>query len=491
MTRNASQLFLTTLLIFFFPMKKIAALFLVLAFLFGSTGISAVQAAGLATLSLSPASASVKTGETVSLSVLMNPNGTMIDTSRVNLNWDASKLEALSFTLGTLFTDLSPSNSISSGSLSYGAFKFGTPVSTSGTLATVKFRALSAGSATVSVGSDSKLISDGTENLNTGALGSSVITITGSKVTPATPAVPATPTVAPATPAVPASAANTEKMALKYFGALAGHLPKTSEEWLALKCMVSDACKVTPANTEKEKKAIAFYLKKYKHLPKTSMEWNTIHAIAYTNAFIKWPAPPAPKVDTPKPVVKPEVKKNEDVNKQAEGLFAKLAKHAAKTVEEKAALKCIAEDGCKTTPRNTDHEKQALALFVKTFKKLPKTNMDWNVVDAIAYTNVFIKWSVVKPVVTPTPAPAAKAPVVKVTTKDQAIGWFGKIYGHLPKSTADWKAVDYMVSGYKPTKQNVDAESKAVSRFAKTFGHLPSSDQDWNIVAAIAYSGAL
>ena len=47
-----------------------------------------------------------------------------------------------------------------------------------------------------------------------------------------------------------------------------------------------------------------------------------------------------------------------------------------------------------------------------------------------------------------------------------------------------------MVNGYKPTTQDLDAESEAVALFAGKFGKLPSTSQDWNIVAAIAYSGA-
>ncbi|MEK7615255.1 MAG: cohesin domain-containing protein, partial [Patescibacteria group bacterium] len=444
-------------------MKKIAALFLVLAFVFGSTGISPAQAAGMATLTLSPTNTTVKTGETFSLSVLVNPSGESIDTARVNLSWDGSKLEALAFDLGSLFPDLSPSNSISSGKLTYGAFKFGTPVSSSGTLATVSFRALASGSAVISVASDSKLISDGTEKINTNTLGSATITITGTTVNPVQPVVtPATPAV-PATPAIPA--ANTEAAALKYFGALAGRLPASAEDWVAVKCMVNDACKVMPQDLVKEKQALSFYTKKYNSLPKTSMEWNAIHAIAYTNVFIKWPAatpatpavPATPTVKPATPAVPATPAKPVVANTEAAALkyFGALAGRLPKTDAEWAALKCMVNDGCKVTPQNTEKEKKALVLYTKKYKGLPKTSMEWNVIHAIAYTNVFIQWTVETPVVkteakpVTTPAPAAKT----LTVKEQAIGWFGKIYGRLPASTTDWKAVDYMVSGYKPAKQ--------------------------------------
>ncbi|MBI5369716.1 hypothetical protein HZA85_00790 [Candidatus Uhrbacteria bacterium] len=125
-------------------------------------------------------------------------------------------------------------------------------------------------------------------------------------------------------------------------------------------------------------------------------------------------------------------------------------------------------------------------------------------IHAIAYTNVFIKWPASATPATPaapatsTPAaatPATPATPAKTETKilsiqQQAVGWFGKLTGKLPSSDADWKAVNYMVSGYKPVKQDVDAESEAIALFSQKFGHLPSSNQDWNIIAAIAYSGA-
>ena len=161
-------------------MKKIAILFLGLTMSIVNVGISAVHAAGSATLTLSPTNTSVVTGDTFSLSVLVNPNGESLDTTRLELDYEASKLEVLSIDLGSLFPNLSPDNEIdnTNGDLSYGAYKFGTPVTSSGTFATVTFHALSSGTTNISVLSSSKLISDGTEKMNTSTLGSSAITIT-------------------------------------------------------------------------------------------------------------------------------------------------------------------------------------------------------------------------------------------------------------------------------------------------------------------------
>ncbi len=89
--------------------------------------------------------------------------GESIDTVRLYLNYDPAILEAMTFDLGTQFPSLSPGYSIdnTTGIVSFGGFKFGERVTTMGTFATVVFQALSAGSATISVGSDSKLINDG------------------------------------------------------------------------------------------------------------------------------------------------------------------------------------------------------------------------------------------------------------------------------------------------------------------------------------------
>ncbi len=497
-------------------MQKIAVSFFVLAFaLTNFIGISTAQATGAATLSLSPTNTSVKTGESFSLSVTVSLNGESLDTARVNLNWDASKLEAQAVDLGSLFPNLSPSNSINNtaGTLSYGAFKFGTPVTTPGTVATVTFRALKSGTATIAVGSESKLIADGSEKLNTASLGKSMITISGSDVISQEPATSGDVTVAPApitkdTSVQPVE--NTEAAALKYFGALAGHLPSSGDDWAALKCMVNDWCKAATQDTGKEKQALAFYTAKYNGLPVTTMEWNVIHAIAYTKVFIQWetPAPtpePEPVVTPePKPVVVPEpvvvVPVAPVINTEAAALkyFGAFAGHLPSSGDDWAALKCMVNDGCKPAVQEVEKEKKALSLYTTKYSSLPKTSMEWNVIHAIAYTKVFIQWETPaptpepEPVVTPEPEPVVTEPATAetLTLEQQAIGWFGKLTGKLPSTDVDWVAVNYMVNGYTPTTQDVDAESAAVSTFTKTFGHLPSTTQGWNVIAAIAYSGA-
>ncbi len=89
-----------------------------------------------------------------------------------------------------------------------------------------------------------------------------------------------------------------------------------------------------------------------------------------------------------------------------------------------------------------------------------------------------------------TPPTTTTTTPATLTLEQQAIGWFGKLTGKLPTSTTDWLAVKYMVNGYKPATQDINAESEAVALFSNKFGYLPSTSQDWNVIAAIAYSGA-
>lgn len=558
-------------------MQKTAAFFFAIALVVANVGISAASAAGAATLSLSPTNVSVKTGDSFSLSVAVTPNGESLDTARVNLSWDASKLEALAFDLGSLFPNLSPSNSISNsaGTLTYGVYKFGTPVTSSGTLATVTFRALKSGSATVSVASDSKLISDGAEKMSS-TLGKATITITGTDAKASAPATsgdsaPAAAAPATSTPSAPAPkaepASNTEAAALKYFGALSGRLPTSTDDWVAVKCMVNAACKAATQDLVKEKQSLALFTKKYGSLPKTSMEWNVIHAIAYTNVFIKWPAPAAPSkaaepaapakaAEPAAPAKAAPAKAAEPATPAAPAAPAKAAEPAApatpatpaapakavepaapaapatpaapakpepsleqqalkyfgaffgrlpKTDDEWKALKCIANGGCQGSPRDVEKEKAALKTFGAKYGKMPSTSMEWNLLHTIAYTNLLLAGqkaaapvaAPASPVVAETKeaekiAPAEKPvePTKELTLEQQAVGWFGKLAGKLPSTDADWKAVNYMVNGYKPSVQDVEAESEAVALFAGKFGKLPSTTQDWKIIAAIAYSGA-
>ncbi len=499
-------------------MKKIAISFLALAMSIVSVSPSMALAAGSAKLTLSPTNTSVETGDNFSLSVMVTPNGESLDTARVELDWDASKLEVLSFDLGSLFPNLSPSNEIdnTNGDLSYGAFKFGTPVTASGTLATVTFHALSSGSTAISVLSSSKLIADGVEKINTSALGSATIVISGQAVDAEAPTDDEEEEASSGTGVTVDTSASLEQQALVYFGAFYGRLPSNGNDWSALHCIAYGGCKGSPRNLAAEQAALVIFGAKYATMPSTSMEWNVIDTLAYTD-FLETGDEAAEEVVVEEvveeevvveePVVEEEEVSyvDESLSLEAQGFvyFGAFYGRMPASSNDWEALHCIAYGGCQGNPRDLAAEQHALILFGQKYAKMPSTSMEWNVLHTIAYTDL-LTWDeqgteemVAEEVVVEEVA-VEEAPVVaevvevetQLTPEQEAIGWFGKISGHLPSSDADWMAVDYMVNGYSPQMQDLEAESAAITTFVSVFGALPSSDSDWNIIAAIAYSGA-
>ncbi|MBI4256915.1 hypothetical protein HY626_02565, partial [Candidatus Uhrbacteria bacterium] len=337
-------------------MKKIAISFLALAMSLVSVSPSVALAAGSAELSLSPTNTSVETGDTFSLSVLVDPNGESLDTVRVELDWDASKLEVLSFDLGSLFPNLSPSNEIdnTNGDLSYGAYKFGTAVTSSGTLATVTFHALSAGSATISVLSSSKLISDGEEKIDTSVLGSASITISGESVESEAPEETTTEEEGVATEQTGASA---EEQALVYFGALAGRTPSSEADWDMVHCIAYDDCYDSNSrNLTYEAAALAHFQSKYGANPSSDMDWNAVHALAYTQVGaeilgLDSIADTSVEEEVVEEMVEEEVS---ELSLEAQALvyFGAFYGRMPQSGDDWSALHCIAYGGCQGEPRD-------------------------------------------------------------------------------------------------------------------------------------------
>lgn len=481
-------------------MKKIASLFLALAMSIAFVGPSVALAAGSAELTLSPTNTTVETGDTFSLSVLVDPNGESLDTARVELEWDAAKLEVLSFDLGSLFPNLSPSNEIdnTNGDLSYGAYKFGTAVTSSGTLATVTFHALASGSTTISVLSSSKLIADGEEMLDTSALGSASITISGESVESEAPEETSSGSGV-------SSDASLEEQALVYFGAFYARMPSNANDWAALHCIAYGGCKGDPRDLAAEQAALVIYGAKYGAMPSTTMEWNVIDTLAYTD-FLETDEETVAEEE----IVEEETVEEEEVSYVDESLslegqalvyFGAFYARMPQSGDDWEALHCIAYGGCQGDPRDLAAEQDALVLFGAKYAKMPSTDMEWNVLHTIAYTDL-LTWDEQGSEEEATQEETVEEAVVEevvveetqeqteLTPEQEAIGWFGAITGYLPSSDADWLAIDYMVHGYTPETQDLEAESAAISTFVSVFGYLPSSDSDWNIVAAIAYSGA-
>ncbi|MEK7619986.1 MAG: cohesin domain-containing protein [Patescibacteria group bacterium] len=501
-------------------MKKIAVSFLALAMSIVSVSPSMALAAGSATLTLSPTNTSVDTGDNFSLSVMVTPNGESLDTARVELDWDASKLEVLSFDLGSLFPYLSPSNEIdnTNGDLSYGAFKFGTPVTSSGTLATVTFHALASGSTTISVLSSSKLISDGEEKINTSALGSSAITVSGATVESEAPVEEEEEVPASTGSGTSTSTGSLEEQALVYFGAFYGRLPSSGDDWSALHCIAYGGCKGDPRDLASEQEALVIFGAKYATMPSTDMEWNVIDTLAYTDFLDTGEEAQEEAVveeQTEEVAAEPEmgveeeiaaepemgVEEETELSLEAQGLvyFGAFYGRMPSSGDDWSALHCIAYGGCQGDPRDLAAEQDSLVIFGAKYAKMPATSMEWNVIHTLAYTD-FLQTDEIaaepemgveaEEEIAAEPEMGVEGEVVELTLEQQAIGWFGSLTGYLPSSDADWLAVDYMVNGYTPQTQDLEAESAAITTYVSVFGALPSSDSDWNIIAAIAYSGA-
>ena len=485
-------------------MRRTAVFFLALAISFVSIGGAPfVHASGSATMTLSPETISVETGDTFTITVLVDPNGESLDTARVDLSYSASMLEATWFELGSQFPSLSPGYDIdnSNGELTYGAFKYGTQVSSSGTFATMTFHALSAGEATIELTTDSKLIDDGSEKIDTSSLNTVTVTVSGDTVEAidGDEEEEEEEETTPATSAADVDEDSTDaEMALVYFGALAGSLPSTDADWAAHQCMIDDSCYPGAQDLDKEVQALGLFSEKYGSLPISGMEWNVIHAVAYTNVFIDWGD------GDEEEVVEEEVTEEEELSLEAQALvyFGAFYGRMPANGDDWDALHCFAYGGCQGDPQDVAAEEAALVIFGAKYATMPSTTIEWNVIHTLAYTDfldtgeeaaeeeVVEEEEVIEEVVEEVIEEEVIEEETELTDEQMAIGYYGALTGELPSDDAGWLFVDYVVNGYDG-EADADLESQALGVYTGTFGQLPSTDSDWNLLKAIAYSGAI
>lgn len=154
-----------------------------------------------ATISLTPTTISVKKGETVSLSVAVDPQSVKLGLVKVALSFPANLLEATAFTLASTDEWLTPpgaGNSVTdntNGSLIKTAGYLG-GFTTTKNFGTATFRAKADGVATVAVTASSVAYNAQNANALSGTQGSSAITV----ATPKAPVPAPVPTPAPTTP---------------------------------------------------------------------------------------------------------------------------------------------------------------------------------------------------------------------------------------------------------------------------------------------------
>lgn len=142
------------------------------------------RAAPATTLKFVPAALTKKVGEEFSLEVHIDTADNQVVAAQLKLLFDATKLQAISITNGTLFPNILSSGVVESGtaSIAIGAANTVSPIKGTGTAAVVKFKALAATSSPVSVrfASDTFVgaLGEGSTNVLTSTI-PSTITISG------------------------------------------------------------------------------------------------------------------------------------------------------------------------------------------------------------------------------------------------------------------------------------------------------------------------
>lgn len=167
------------------------------------------KAAPATTLSISPATQSVKVGDSVKVTVNINPGPNQVVTVKIYLTYDPTKLSGVGATNGTVSPRILNSGIFENGtaSITIGATSNSQPITTAGSVAIFTFTALAP--TTAIAPADIKFaantfvggINDTTANVLAGSTGGS-ITITGTAATP-TPAIEVVPTATPSATVAP------------------------------------------------------------------------------------------------------------------------------------------------------------------------------------------------------------------------------------------------------------------------------------------------
>jgi len=256
-------------------MRKVVFPLFIFAFLLSQVGVHVASAEGSAMLSLSVSEMTVLAGEMVTADVIVAPNGESIDTVRVEIVYDASLLEATWFDLDSSFPSLSPEYEIdnTTGVLTFGAYKYGDPVTQTSVIATVTFEALTDQEIDLAISSNSKLISDGEEKIDSTSFDIDAEEASEEVVEEETSDYE--------------KDAELEAQALVYFGAFYARMPSSANDWEALHCIAYGGCQGSPRDLSAEEHALILFGQKYAKMPDTDMEWNVLHTIAYTD-LLTW-----------------------------------------------------------------------------------------------------------------------------------------------------------------------------------------------------------
>lgn len=119
--------------------------------------------ANTAQMVIGSASGESAVGQTISIPVIIDPAGQMVDTARVVLSFDPDAMEALSFSLASPLSMTAPLSHIDNtdGIISWGGFHISDRLTSRGAFGTAKFRLKRAGTTQVALSRDSHVIGAG------------------------------------------------------------------------------------------------------------------------------------------------------------------------------------------------------------------------------------------------------------------------------------------------------------------------------------------
>ena len=129
-------------------MKK---LFLTLAFITFINFLTPAKAFAAASLSLSPAAGTYTVGQTFNVDIIINTGGDAVSGATAILTYDTSRLQVTTgsqITAGSIFTN-PLTNTVGGGTIRFDSGSLGTAYTGTGTMATISFKALAAGTAAV------------------------------------------------------------------------------------------------------------------------------------------------------------------------------------------------------------------------------------------------------------------------------------------------------------------------------------------------------
>lgn len=159
----------------------------------------AVPALAATEISLSPAIFNIKQGQIFQVNISVSPQGVKNYTVKTQLKYPATTLEVTGFTFGNAWTPLNQAGYDLTDNTNGTLIKtagYPNGVSTDVVFGTVTFRAKQNGTATISVGAESLALDENSQNVYSGIIKSTSVTIASGVVITPTPVTTPTPAVA-------------------------------------------------------------------------------------------------------------------------------------------------------------------------------------------------------------------------------------------------------------------------------------------------------